>query len=104
MPRANLPHQSASRIIKNQLLQYTGSGTLLTTPFLSETWQVRVLSQVNGWCSIDNTTGLISSSTGGALLAANTAAGDYFTVTPGQAFAFSSTTTASGTVSVTEMS
>jgi hypothetical protein len=98
------PKQSASRFLKNQLLNYTGSGTLLTTPFTSQTYQVRVLSQVAGWCSIDNTTGAVSSSTGGPLIAANTAAGDYFTVTPGQAFCFASTTTASGTLSVTEMS
>lgn len=96
--------QGSSRIGKTQILNYAGSGTVLSTPFLSATQQVRIFSQVGGWCTIDNTTGLISSSTGGVLLSANTAAGDYFTVTPGQAFAFSSTTTASGSVSVTEMS
>ena len=98
------PKAPASRLITNQLLQYTGSGTLNSAVFGTESFQVRVLSQVAGWISIDNTTGLISSSTGGVLVAANTASGDYFAVTPGQKFSFASTTTASGTVCVTEMS
>lgn len=97
--------QGSSRIGKTQILNYTSAaGTVLSTPFLPSTQQVRVFSQIGGWCSIDNTTGMISSSTGGVLIAANTASGDYFTVTPGQAFAFASTTTASGSISVTEMS
>jgi hypothetical protein len=38
------------------------------------------------------------------LIAANTAAGDFFSCTPGQSLAFSSSSTSSGTISVTEMS
>jgi hypothetical protein len=100
------PRTAASRIIKNTNLQYTGSGTVnTTTVFGPEVFFVRVFSQVGGWISIDNTTGTsISSSTGGTLIAANTAAGDFFSCTPGQSLAFSSSSTSSGTISVTEMS
>jgi hypothetical protein len=98
--------------LKYQTLNYaggaSGGATVFTTPFTSQTEQIRVLSQVSGWASIDQTTSSITVTSGsgsntGMLLAANTAQGDYFTVRRGQFFSFCSTTTSSGSMSVTEM-
>ncbi len=103
----NFGKQSASRIQRGQILQWTGSGTVVSTTFLPQTYQVRVISQINGYVAIDNTGTLMSTSTfaGGTFIAANTANGDYFTVTPGQILEFTSTTTTSGgLVSVSDMS
>jgi hypothetical protein len=102
----------ASRIIKAQALAWTGSGTSISTTFTAETFQVRVISQINGWIVFEPsaTQGtLMSTSTfaGGTYIAANTANGDYFAVSPGNmVMTFTSTTTSSGnqTVSLSEMS
>jgi hypothetical protein len=78
-----------------------------TTPFGSQTYQVRVThSFANGiWISVGNSTT--------ASPAVTATAGtdnyfpqnwlDYYSVTPGQAFAFISTSTTTGYVSLTEM-
>ena len=80
------------------MYRWTGSGTINTTNVLGpETYQVRILSQVGGRRHEQHTGTSISSSTGGTLIAANTAAGDVFICTPGQSVAFSSTSTSSGT-------
>jgi hypothetical protein len=44
--------QHASRVIKSQNLNWTGSGTLVSTNFTTETWHVRVVSQVGGFFAI----------------------------------------------------
>jgi hypothetical protein len=99
--------QSSSYPIRYQVLQYN-SATCFSTNFGTETSQIRVLAQLQGWVTINQSTGdsIIASSAGGTgmIVAANTAAGDYFTVRPGQIFTFSSTSTSTGAVSVTEMS
>jgi len=101
---------TASRIIKAQVLAWAGTGTSQSTTFATETNQVRVISQINGWISIDNSGTAITTAsnafTGGVYIAANTANGDYFTVTPGQILTFTSSTTGttgSDIVSVAEM-
>jgi hypothetical protein len=103
---ANWGKFGSSRISKAQILSWPGSGTVVSTNFQSQTYQVRVISQINGYVAIDNTGTLITTSTfaGGTYIAANTANGDYFTVTPGQVLEFTSTTTTSGNlVSVAEL-
>jgi hypothetical protein len=103
---------SSNYPFKYQTLNYgggaSGGATVFTTTFGPETQQIRVLSQVGGWGSIDQSTSSITVTSGsgsntGMLLAANTAQGDYFTVRPGQFFSFCSTTTSSGSISCTEM-
>jgi hypothetical protein len=101
---ANWGKAGASRIIKAQNLGYAGTATQVTTNFTSQTYQVRVISQVAGYIAIDNTgTSLTSGAVGGTMIAANTASGDYFQCSPGQVLQFTSTSTTSGNVSVTEL-
>ena len=107
--------QPASRPNIYQVLQYN-SATVISTFFKPGTTQIRVASQANGWGSIDQTTGTIGvSSAGGtgmlitggttsALSVVYTQVGaEYFTVTPGQFFSFSSTSTSTFAVTITEM-
>ncbi len=111
--------QAASRPIIYQVLQYN-SATVFSTKFSPGTQQIRVMSQIGGWGTINNTTSetVIASSAGGVGMiitglttgypAAVTTVGgspypEYFTVTPGQLFAFSSTSTSTGACTVTEM-
>lgn len=102
----NFGKAPSSRIIGAQIVQWPGSGTVVSTNFGSQTYQVRVISQINGYISVDGSSTIISTSTfaGGTFIAANTASGDYWTCLPGQFLSFTSTTTSSGGfVSVSEM-
>lgn len=98
--------QSSSKPSKYQVLQYNAA-TCFSTNFAPGVYQIRVLSQLAGWATINQSTAdsIIASSAGGTgmVIAANTAAGDYFTVQPGQILVFSSTSTSTGAISVTEM-
>ncbi len=107
--------QPASRPNFYQVLQYN-SATVISTFFKQGTAQIRVSAQCNGWGSIDQSTGsvgvtsaggagmIITGGTTSALSAVYTApAFEYFTVTPGQFFSFSSTSTSTFAVSITEM-
>ena len=107
--------QPSSKVLRSQTMPYAGSGTLVSTPFTSETYQLRIFSQVAGQCTIGSTavTTITSSPTTGGIggsdtaqffIPASTVGGEYFTVSPGQVFQFASTTTSSGTVNITEMS
>ena len=49
------PKQRSSRLIRLQELDYTGSSTLVTTPLLSQTYQVRVATYVNGYLAFGST-------------------------------------------------
>ena len=101
----------ASRINKGQVLAWAGTGTAVSTTFLSQTRHVRVISQINGYVIVEPsaTQGtLMSTSTfaGGVFIAANTANGDYFAVNPGEVLTFTSSTTGttgSSIVSIGEM-
>src|SRR5438105_895257 len=97
--------QASSRPLKLQELDYTGSSTLQTTTFTSQTYQVRVFSDVRGYLSFGST-GISTSSragNGAVVEIAPSLRGEYFTVTPGQFVEFSSTSTSSGSVLITEM-
>ena len=88
----NFGKQTSSRILRGQALAWAGTATSDSTPFLPGTLQIRVISQINGWVSI-GTTMSTATFAGGTFIAANTANGDYFTVTPGQILTFTSSTT-----------
>jgi hypothetical protein len=96
--------QQSSQVIKNQQISWTGPGTAVSTNFTAETFQVR---QVAGSFSIDNSGGPLlgtaPSTAGGAgtYIAANVV-GEYWVCRPGQIFTFSSTSTSSGTISISE--
>jgi hypothetical protein len=96
----------SSRLNKYQSLQWPGTGTLVCTYFSAETYQIRVSTQLSGWIAVDNIGSVPTSAGGtGAWFPNTSSVGEYFTVTPGQLFSFSSTTTSSGAwVSVCEMS
>jgi hypothetical protein len=78
-----------------------------STPFGSQTYQVRVSHTfANGiWCAVGNSTtqSSVGSATAGTDNFFPTNWIDYYSVTPGQAFAFISTITTTGYVSLTEM-
>ncbi len=107
--------QPSSRANFNQVLQ-CNSATVISTFFKAGTTQIRVAAQLNGWGSIDQSTSSVTvTSAGGAgmiITGGTTSANssvytgggfEYFTVSPGQFFSFSSTSTSTGAVSITEM-
>jgi hypothetical protein len=106
---ANFQKQNSSRFINYQNLQWTGTGTLYSTNFSDQTYQVRVTSQLAGWIAIGTTTSTnqtqpTTAGGVGAYFPNITTVGEYVTVSPKQIFSFSSTTTSSGQwVSVAEM-
>jgi hypothetical protein len=100
--------QPSSRILRHQNLSYAGSASVPSTPFSSETFQIRVFSQLAGFFTVGDVsatagTTITATTASGIPIAASTAAGEYWTVSPGQQFAFISTSTSSGNVGVTEM-
>ena len=112
--------QPASRPITYQNFVYTGGTSPTTTVYSAKfgpsTQQIRVISSLAGWCSIDQSTvaastSVLSATVGstnipgtGMQIPASVTGGEYFIVTPGQLFTFASTSTSSGNISVTEMS
>ena len=111
--------QGASRPHIYQVIQYN-SASIGTTKFGAGTQQIRVMRQLGGWGTINDTTNdsVIATSAGGVGMfitgistgtpaAATAATGspypEYFAVTPGQIFFFSSTSTSTGAISITEM-
>jgi hypothetical protein len=96
--------QLSSRPIRIQELDWTGSGTLVTTTLLPQTWQVRVFSDVRGYLSFGSTSpSSTSRDTATVEIGANNPA-EYFTVTPGNfLLAWSSSSTSSGSILITEM-
>jgi hypothetical protein len=97
--------QTSSRIINAQVIQLSSAVAVNSSPFGSQTVQIRVISPVATWISIGtSTTSAAVQAAGNVFLAANTASGDYFTVTPGQTISCISLSSGStGTVSVAEM-
>jgi len=94
--------QRSSRPIRLLELDYAGSGTQISTTFLSETFQVRVSSDVRGYLCFGSTSPTTTSrDTATIELYANTGP-EYVTVTPGQFVSFSSSSTSSGSVLITE--
>ncbi len=99
--------QSSSKPVRYQVLQYN-SATTFSTSFGAGVQQIRVISQLAGWGTINQSTAdsIIASSAGGVglIIPAAASGGEYFTVQQGQIFTFSSTSTSTGACSVTEMS
>ena len=100
--------QHASRIIKSQGIDWPGAGTVSSTRFLAETWQIRVVTQLAGYISIVPTTAdatVATTAGAGAYLPANLP--EYFAVSPGMILSYASSTTSTlpvPIVNVTEMS
>ena len=110
--------QPSSRPVKYQVVQYN-SATAWTTKFGPNVNQIRVLSQLSGWATINDTTAdsVIATSAGGvgmivtgvstgvpaaATAVSGTPLPEYFSVTPGQILVFASTSTSTGAISITE--
>lgn len=107
--------QPGSHPIKYQVLQ-SNSATVWSTNFGPNVNQIRVVSQIGGWGTVNDTTAdsVVPTSGGGVgmIITGLTTAGtisygvgkpEYFAVNAGQIFMFSSTSTSTGAVSVTEM-
>jgi hypothetical protein len=85
---------------------WAGTGISASTSVGTETYHVRVISQLAGYITIGTTSDPTIATTGGVgtFVAANTASGDFFQVVPGQKILFSSTTTSSANFwNMTEM-
>ena len=112
--------QASSRCNVYQVLQWTTTGLVQTAKFGSGTQHVRLMSQIGGWGTFNQTTSdnTVASSAGGvgffvtgvstgtpgaATVASGSPYPEYFAVTPGQIFCFASTSTSTGALSVTEM-
>ena len=101
--------QPSSKPNVYQALAYAGGGTSVpSTNFGPQTYQVRVVSEVQGWIvfGVGSTSGTNLSCTaqsGSAKINANTDE-EFWTVQPGMMCAFNSTSTSTGMISITEMS
>jgi hypothetical protein len=93
----------SSRPIKLQELDWTGSGTLATTNLTSQTYQVRVFSDVRDYLSFSSTSISSSSRDTGTVEIGPNLVGEYFACTPNMVLAWSSSSTSSGSVLITEM-
>ena len=62
---ANWGKQGSSKILAAQPLTYSGSGTVFSTNFTAETYQIRVISQIPIWMTVlQSTATMFSTSTG----------------------------------------
>jgi hypothetical protein len=96
--------QPSSRPIKYQTLAYGGGGSSVpSTNFGTETYQVRVVSEVQGWLVFGDGTSVSCTAQSGSMKINGSVDEEYITVTPGQMCAFNSTSTSTGMVSITEM-
>lgn len=94
----------SSRPINAQVIQLSSAAAVNSASFGSETYQIRVISNIATWASIDGVPTAAVQTAGSFYLPANTSVGEYFTVTPGQQISLISLSSATtGTVSVTEM-
>jgi hypothetical protein len=98
--------QTSSKIVNAQVVNLSSAVAVNSAPFGNQTYQIRIISPIAAWLQIGtSTTSAAVGTAGNVFIAANTASGDYFTVTPGQTISLVSLSSAStGTVSVTEMS
>ena len=94
----------SSRPIKYQVLAYGGGGSSVpSTNFSSETWQVRICSEVQGWIVFGDGTAVSCTAQSGSMKIQGGVDEEYITVSPSQMCAFNSTSTSTGMVSITEM-
>jgi hypothetical protein len=92
------PKASCSRINSpGTSYPWAGTGTSVSSAVGSETFHIRVISQVAGYITVGTTSDPTIATTAGVgtFLAANTASGDCFQCVPSQKVMFSSTTTSS---------
>jgi hypothetical protein len=85
----------------SQIATAQTNATQFTTPFGSQTRQVRLASTLALCVTLDSTA-VVTANNASALVPANVP--EYFAVTPGQVLNFISTSTSTGYVSLTEMS
>jgi ABC-type anion transport system duplicated permease subunit len=101
------PKTSCSRIISpGTSYPWAGTGISASTTAGTETYHVRVISQLAGYITIGTTSDPTIATTNGVgtYIAANTASGDYFQIVPSQKIMFASTTTSSANFwNMTEM-
>ena len=100
--------QPSSRPNVYQVLAYAGNATSVpSTNFSAQTYQIRVVSEVQGWLVIGNgsTSGTTLSCTAqsGSMKIQSTTDDLFLTATPGQMAAFNSTSTSTGMISICEM-
>src|SRR6476646_7380214 len=95
------PASKLGRSIVTQVATAQTNATQFTTPFGSQTRQVRIVSTLPIWVTLDSTA-VVTANSASALIAAN-AVGEYFAVTPSQVLNFISTSTSTGYVVLTEM-
>jgi hypothetical protein len=94
--------QQSSLPIRINELDWTGSGTLATTNMGSETFQVRVVSDVHGYLCFGSTSPTTTSRDTASVEIFPNLIGEYFTVRPGMVLAWSSSSTSSGSILITE--
>ena len=98
---------SSRPIIYQSILLSTPGKTNVSAPFSNGTQHIRVISQVAGYISIDQSTSatLVTSTAvpNGIFVPASVAVAEYFIVTPGQFLTFASTGATTGAISITEM-
>jgi hypothetical protein len=93
--------QPSSRVLLNQTIQYLGDkASYATSAFSAQTYQLRTVAQVAGYVNFDSST-VTSTPGSGTIVNANTV--DFWTVTPGSFLAYTSSSTSSGAVTLTEM-
>jgi hypothetical protein len=95
--------QSSSKLgrsIVTQIATAQTNATQFTTPFGSQTYQVRLTSTLPIWLTIDSTA-VVTANSAAAYLPANWV--EYFCVTRGQVLNFISTSTSTGYVCLSEM-
>ena len=95
------PASRLGRSIVTQVATAQTNATQFTTPFGSQTRQIRLASTLALWVTIDSTA-VVTANSASALVPAN-APPEYFCVTPGQVLNFISTSTSTGYLSLTEM-
>ena len=94
------PASRLGRSIVTQIATAQTNATLFTTPFSSQTRQIRISSTLSLWATIDSTA-VVTANSSASFIPANVP--EYFTVSPGQVLNFISTSTSTGYVVCAEM-
>jgi hypothetical protein len=94
------PSSKLGRSIVTQVATVQTNASVTTTNFGSQTYQVRIVSSLPIWATID-TTATVTAQSSATWIPANTP--EYFAVTHGQHLNFISTSTSTGYVVLTEM-
>jgi hypothetical protein len=92
----------SSRVVKGQELDWTGSGTLVTTNLSAGVNQIRVVSDVRGYLSFQSTSISSSNRDGSYAEIMPNVGGEYFTCAQNSVIAWSSSSTSSGSVLISE--